>query len=339
MDENKSEYVLGIESSCDETSASILKDGKEILSNVISTQIATHIQYGGVMPEIASRLHLENVGYVLDQCFKVANVKPEQIDCVAVTGKPGLIGALHVGVLAAKTFAAYYNLPIIDVHHLAGHIYANEFCGDFMFPLLAVVVSGGNSELVYMKDHLSFEIIGETLDDAIGESLDKIARALGLPYPGGVAIDKLTKGKTITPMKLPHVKAKGYNLSYSGLKSSLIREINKKKEMGELNEELIEQYAFSTEKAFVDQLLDKAFKAANDYKVKQIVMGGGVSANSYLRSEILRRGEKNYSILIPPLWCTTDNAAMIAKAGYHMWKKGQVSDLSFSPSASAILGE
>jgi N6-L-threonylcarbamoyladenine synthase len=332
------EYVLGIESSCDETSAAVLKNGTEILSNVISTQIATHVLYGGVMPEIASRLHLENVGYVLDQCFLQAKISPSQLSAVAVTGKPGLIGALHVGVLAAKTVAAYYNLPIIDVHHLAGHIYANEFCGEFKFPLLAVVVSGGNSELVYMKDHLDFKIIGETLDDAIGESLDKVARALGLPYPGGVAIDKLTKDQEITPIKLPHVKASGYNLSYSGIKSHLVREIELEKEQGLLTPDRIKQYAFSVEKAFVDQLLDKAFKAAEDYHVQQIVMGGGVSANSYLRKEIVRRGQASYSILIPPLWCTTDNAAMIAKAGYRMWKNGQVSDLGFAPEASAELG-
>jgi N6-L-threonylcarbamoyladenine synthase len=334
-----SEYILGIESSCDETSAAVLKDGKEILSNVISTQIATHVKYGGVMPEIASRLHLENIGYVLEECFEKAGIKPEQLNAVAVTGKPGLIGALHVGVLAAKTFAAYYNIPLINVHHLAGHIYANEFAGDFIFPLLAVVVSGGNSELVYMKDHLSFEIIGETLDDAIGESLDKVARELGLPYPGGVAIDKLTKDQDIEPLKLPHVRAKGYNLSYSGLKSSLIREIGEKKAKGELNDELIKRYAFSAEKAFVDQLLDKAMKAADDYHVKQIVMGGGVSANSYLRKEILKRGQTQYNILIPPLWCTTDNAAMISKAGYRMWKQGKTAELDFAPQASSILGE
>lgn len=334
----KDEYVLGIESSCDETSASVLKNGKEILSNVISTQIATHIKYGGVMPEIASRLHLENVGYVLDQAFKQANITPDMLSAVAVTGKPGLIGALHIGVLAAKTIAAYYDIPLIDVHHLAGHIYANEFAGDFIFPLLAVVVSGGNSELVIMDKHLDFKIVGETLDDAIGESLDKVARALGLPYPGGVAIDKLTKGQVIEPIRLPHVRVKGYNLSYSGLKSSLIRSIGQEKEAGKLTDERIKQYAFSVEKAFVDQLLEKAFKAAEDYNVKQIVMGGGVSANSYLRSQILARGQDKYNILIPPLWCTTDNAAMIAKAGYRMWKEGETADLSFSPVASAELG-
>jgi N6-L-threonylcarbamoyladenine synthase len=295
------EYVLGIESSCDETSAAVLKNGNEILSNIVSTQIATHVLYGGVMPEIASRLHLENIGYVLDQCFQKAGIKPEQLSAVAVTGKPGLIGALHVGVLSAKTIAAFYNKPIIDVHHLAGHIYANEFCGEFKFPLLAVVVSGGNSELVLMKKHLDFQIVGETLDDAIGESLDKVARALGLPYPGGVAIDKLTKDQNIVPLRLPHVHVKGYNLSYSGIKSALVREINEQKEKGLLTPDKVKQYAFSVEKAFVDQLLDKAFKAAEDYNVKQIVMGGGVSANSYLRKEITSRGEGKFEILIPPL--------------------------------------
>lgn len=332
------EYILGIESSCDETSAAILKNGTEILCNVISTQIATHQQFGGVMPEIASRLHLENVGYVLDECFKKAGISPNQLSAVAVTGGPGLIGALHVGVLTAKTIAANYNIPLINVHHLAGHIYANEYVGEFIFPQLAVVVSGGNSELVLMKDHLDFKIVGETLDDAIGESFDKIARALGLPYPGGVSIDKLTKDHDVTPLRLPHVRVSGYNLSYSGLKSSLVREIEKLKTEGKLTPELIKIYAFSVEKAFVDQLLDKAFKAADDFHVKQIVLGGGVSANSYLREAIMKKEEGRYKILIPPLWCTTDNAAMICKAGWRMWKRGEVASLDFEPLASKELG-
>jgi N6-L-threonylcarbamoyladenine synthase len=335
----KDQYILGIESSCDETSAAVLKNGKEILSNIISTQIATHVQYGGVMPEIASRLHLENIAYVLDQCFLKAGIKPEQLDAVAVTGKPGLIGALHIGVLAAKTIACYYGIPLINVHHLAGHIYANEFAGDFHFPLLAIVASGGNSELVYMKDHLDFQIVGETMDDAIGESLDKVARVLGLPYPGGVAIDKLTKSHDFPLVKLPKVQVRGYNLSYSGLKSYLIRTIEEEKKAngGALSQERVCEYAFSAEKAFVDQLVGKALKAAEHYHVKQIIMGGGVSANTYLRQEIVRRG-KGYEILIPPLWCTTDNAAMIAKAGAHMYEKKDFASLDFAPSASAELG-
>lgn len=335
----KDEYILGIESSCDETAAAIIKNGEVLLSNTISTQIATHQKFGGVMPEVASRLHLENVGYVLKDCFAQAKIKPEQLTAVAVTGGPGLIGALHVGVLAAKTIANFYQIPLINVHHLAGHIYANEFAGKFIFPQLAVVVSGGNSEIILMKDHMSFEIIGETLDDAIGESFDKIARALGLAYPGGVNIDKLTKDQDIPVIKLPKVHASGYNLSYSGLKSSLTRKIKDLKAKGEMTPELVKSYAFSVEKAFVDQLLDKVFKAAKAYKVKQIVMGGGVSANSYLRKEIIRRGQDLYKIVIPPLWCTTDNAAMIAKIGSRLYKMGRTDSLDFAPQASRELGQ
>lgn len=331
------EYILGIESSCDETAFAILKNGKELLCNVISTQIATHIQYGGVMPEIASRLHLENIGYVLQECFQKANIKPEQLTAVAVTGGPGLIGALHVGVIAAKTIAANYNIPLINVHHLAGHIYANEYAGDFHFPLIAVIASGGNSEIIYMKDDLDFKIIGETLDDAIGEGLDKIARELGLPYPGGVSIDKLTKGLDIKPIKLPSVKVKGYNLSYSGLKSNAIRQIQEYKSKNMLDEDMIKTYAYSVEKAFMDQLLKKVFLAAKDYKVKQIVFGGGVSANSYLRKRVYEISKNDYEVLIPPLWCATDNAAMIAKVGHLMYKKKMLADLDFSPLASVEL--
>jgi N6-L-threonylcarbamoyladenine synthase len=331
------EYILGIESSCDETAFAILKNGKELLCNVISTQIATHIQYGGVMPEIASRLHLENIGYVLQECFQKANIKPEQLTAVAVTGGPGLIGALHVGVIAAKTIAANYNIPLINVHHLAGHIYANEYAGDFHFPLIAVIASGGNSEIIYMKNDLDFKIIGETLDDAIGEGLDKIARELGLPYPGGVSIDKLTKGLDIKPIKLPSVKVKGYNLSYSGLKSNAIRQIQEYKSKNMLDEEMVKTYAYSVEKAFMDQLLKKVFLAAKDYKVKQIVFGGGVSANSYLRKRVYEISKNDYEVLIPPLWCTTDNAAMIAKVGHLMYQKKMFADLDFSPLASVEL--
>lgn len=333
----KDEYVLGIESSCDETAFAILKNGKELLSNTISTQIKTHMQYGGVMPEIASRLHLENIGYVFLQTLKEANINVEDISLVAVTYGPGLIGGLHVGVIAAKTIAAFLNVPIVKVHHLAGHIYANTYVGDFKFPLIAVLASGGNSEIIYMDKDLSYKIIGETLDDAIGEGLDKIARCLQLPYPGGVSIDKLTKDKDITPIKLPNVRVSSYNLSYSGLKSHVIKEIDKIKEKGQFNEKVQLQYAYSVEKAFVDQLLKKVMKASEDYKVKQIVIGGGVSANSYLRKRIYEIAKDKFEVLIPPLWCTTDNAAMIAKVGYLMYKKGIVSDLQFPCEASSEL--
>lgn len=329
----KSEYILGIESSCDETSAAILKDNNELLSNVISSQIKTHQKYGGVMPEIASRLHLENVGYVLDTCFKEAKIDPHDLTAVAVTGAPGLIGALQVGMVTAKTIAMNYNIPLIYVHHLAGHVYANEFASPMKFPLLAVIVSGGNSELVIMREHLNFEIIGETQDDAIGESLDKVARMLGLPYPGGLAIDRLVKDHTKATIKLPKIHVSGYNLSYSGIKSHLLREISKVKEEGKLDEDMVERFACSAEHAFVDQLIDKIKLAVKDYKVKQIIVGGGVSANSYLRSK-MKEIFSNYDLVLPPLWCTTDNAAMIAKVGHYMLEKGLVADYSVSALAN-----
>lgn len=335
----KDEIIIGIESSCDETAVAVLKNRTEVLANVVSSQIKTHMQFGGVMPEIASRLHLENVGYTIKAALDESKINLDDISAIAVTKGPGLIGALHVGVTAAKTMAAYLNKPLIGVHHLAGHIYANEYVSQLKFPLLAIVVSGGNSEFVYMKDHLSFEIIGSTLDDAIGESLDKIARALGLPYPGGVAIDKLSQDPNTPVIKYTKPHAPNYDLSYSGIKSALIREINEKTKNAPLTEEEIKTYAKSVEHALVDQLLDKGLKAAKDYNVKQIVLGGGVSANSYLRAEIVKRAGKDYEVIIPPLWCTTDNAAMIAKVGSYLYEKKQFMDLSEGPVASLDLSE
>lgn len=331
------EYILGIESSCDETSAAILENNEKLLSNVISSQIKTHQEYGGVMPEIAARLHLENVGYVLNECFEKAGIAPDQLTAVAVTGGPGLIGALHIGMITAKTIAMYYHLPLISVHHLAGHIYANEFAAPIVFPCLAVVVSGGNSELVFMDRHLSFKIVGETVDDAIGESFDKVARVLGLPYPGGVAIDRLVKDHSKATIKMPKPRVSGYNLSYSGIKSHIIREVQELKNKNLLTEELVERYAASAEHAFVDQLIGKVKKAAHDFAVKQIIVGGGVSANSYLRQQMKEIFSSDYNLVLPPLWCTTDNAAMIAKAGHYMLAAGQTVDLSAPSEATREL--
>lgn len=335
----KDEYILGIESSCDETSMSILKNNNELLSNVISTQIKNHQSFGGVMPELAARLHLESVGYVLEECIRTSNIDLKDLSAVAVTGGPGLIGGLQVGMIAAKTIAMYYNIPLLYVHHLAGHIYANEFVKPLQFPCLAVVVSGGNSQLVYMKDHLSFEIIGETLDDALGESLDKVARVLGLPYPGGLAIDKLVKNHDIETIPLPKPHIDGYNLSYSGLKSHIIREIDELKRKGLFNNEFVLKYATSVEHAFMEQLINKVKKAAKDYNVKQIIIGGGVSANSYLRMRMKETFEKKYDLVLPPLWCTTDNAAMIAKVGHYLLERNIVSSLDAESRASYQLDE
>ena len=225
--------ILAIESSCDETSVAITKDGK-LLSNVINTQIEVHQKYGGVMPEIASRLHCENIALVLKEAVEKADIKLEDVDAFAVTRGPGLIGALHVGMQCAKTLSLLYKKPLIPVHHLAGHIYANEFNEELKFPLLAVVVSGGNSELVLMKGHMDFEIIGETRDDAIGECYDKVARVLGLPYPGGIPIDKLAKeGEHTYHLPKPLAGEDTYDMSFSGLKTNVINLVHNLEQKGE----------------------------------------------------------------------------------------------------------
>ena len=326
MEQNKDLIILGIESSCDETAIAITING-ELKANVISSQIEVHQKYGGVMPEIASRLHLENIAVVLDEALKKSGVTMEEVSAIAFTRGPGLIGALHVGLQAAKTLALIYKKPLIPVHHLAGHIYANEFIEPLLFPCLAVVVSGGNTELVYMKEHLSFEIIGETIDDAIGESYDKVARVLGLPYPGGVAIDKLAKEGEHT-YKLPEpLKDNSLNVSYSGLKTAVINLVNKEKMLGhEIN---VPNMAKSFQDVAIKEIMDRVVRATSLYKVKEIVLAGGVSANSYLRSEIVKEFENTpIKVVIPPLWATTDNAAMICKVGEYLYKKGLFTDLS-----------
>lgn len=318
--------ILAIESSCDETAIAIIKDDV-LLCNVVSTQIAVHQKYGGVMPEIASRLHLENIGVVLKEALETAGVTLDDIDAFAVTRGPGLIGALHVGLQAAKTLSLIYNKPLIPVHHLSGHIYANEYICDLEFPLLAVVVSGGNTELVILKDHLDFDVIGETEDDAIGECFDKVARVMGLPYPGGVEIDKLARnGKHTYNFKTPSSNDK-YNFSYSGLKTSVINFINscsmKNEEYNRNN------LARSFEEVACDIVVKKSLEAVKEYGCKMVVLAGGVSANSYLRTKFLEAFEMSETkIIIPPLWCTTDNAAMIAKVAVHLYKEKIFAPLS-----------
>ncbi|MDD7621723.1 MAG: tRNA (adenosine(37)-N6)-threonylcarbamoyltransferase complex transferase subunit TsaD [Candidatus Onthovivens sp.] len=322
----KDTIILAIESSCDETSCAILKNNK-LVANIVSTQIEVHQKYGGVMPEIASRLHLENILCVIDEALSKASIKLDGVDAFAVTRGPGLIGALHVGLQAIKTLALIYNKPIIPVHHLCGHIYANEFIDELKFPLLAVVVSGGNTELVLMKEHLNFEIIGETKDDAIGESFDKVARVLGLPYPGGIQIDKLAKeGKHSYNLPTP-LHDGSLNVSYSGLKTAVINLVHK---LEQNNEEVnINDLAKSFQDVAVNMIIDRVKKAVNLYEIKEIVLAGGVSANSYLRQEIVNLFKNsNIKVIIPPLWCTTDNAAMIAKVASHLYERNIFAPLS-----------
>ena len=320
--------ILAIESSCDETSIAIIKDD-ELLANVVATQISMHQQFGGVMPELASRLHCENVLYVLDEAVRKANIKLEDVDAFAFTRGPGLVGALHIGMQVAKTLAMLYDKPLIPVHHLAAHIYANEYVKPLKFPLLSIVVSGGNTEFVYMKQSLDFEIIGETKDDAIGECFDKVARTVGLPYPGGIPIDKLSKeGKHTYKLPFP-LHDDSLDFSYSGLKTAVINLVNNEKQKGhEIN---VPDLCKSFQDVAVGMIMDRLDKALDRYDIKQVVLAGGVSANSYLREMMHKRLDNtDVDLIVPPIWCTTDNAAMIARLASHLYDLKIFAPLSVS---------
>lgn len=320
--------ILAIESSCDETGIAITRNG-QLLCNIVSTQIDVHQKYGGVMPEIASRLHTENILIVLKEALEKAAIDRSEIDAIAITRGPGLIGALHVGMQAAKTLALVLNKPLIPVHHLAAHIYANEFVTPLKFPLLAVIVSGGNTEFVIMERHLDFKIIGETKDDAIGECYDKVARVLGLGYPGGIPVDRLAQTGSHT-YKLPSPLLKeGYDFSFSGLKTNIINLVNNAKQRGE--EIRPADLCTSFQETAMDVIITKAIKAAKDFKVNQVVVAGGVSANSYLRKNIVKEiSALGIEVTIPPMWCCTDQAAMIAKLGEYLYDRQMFAPLSVS---------
>lgn len=320
--------ILAIESSCDETGVAITRNG-QLLCNIVSTQIDVHQKYGGVMPEIASRLHTENILIVLKEALEKAAIDKCEIDAIAITRGPGLIGALHVGMQAAKTLSLVLNKPLIPVHHLAAHIYANEFVTPLKFPLLAVIVSGGNTEFVIMERHLDFKIIGETKDDAIGECYDKVARVLGLGYPGGLPVDRLAQTGSHT-YKLPSpLLNEGYDFSFSGLKTNIINLVNNAKQRGE--EIRPADLCTSFQETAMDVIITKAIKAAKDFKVQQVVVAGGVSANSYLRKNIVKEiSALGIEVTIPPMWCCTDQAAMIAKLGEYLYDRQMFAPLSIS---------
>lgn len=309
--------ILAIESSCDETSIAVVEDGKNVLSNVTYTQIEIHKQYGGVVPEVASRHHIEKVTYVLEGALTKANITLDDIDAVAVTNTPGLVGSLMVGINTAKTIALAFGKPLIYVNHIHGHIYANYLTSEFKFPLIALVVSGGHTEIVLMKDHFSFEILGETLDDAVGEAYDKIARVVNVGYPGGPIIDKMASLGNPT-YKLPHVKLgkDSYDFSFSGLKSAVINLHNKAEQNGEtLN---ANDLAASFQDAVVDVLVSKTKRAIEEYNCKQVIVAGGVAANKGLRNamkEMIEK-QKDVTLTFPPFEYCTDNAAMIGVAAY-----------------------
>ena len=322
--------ILAIETSCDETAVAIIRNGKDILSNIVSSQIDIHKEYGGVVPEIASRIHIENISLVIEEALKQANLSMDDITAIGFTQGPGLVGCLHIGVLAAKSLAWSYDKPLIPIHHILGHICANEFVTQLKFPVLALVVSGGHTELVWMESFSEFELIGSTQDDAIGEAFDKVARVMGLSYPGGVAVDKLAKeGKEHYTLPVPKTE-KPYDFSFSGLKSAVLQLIAREKKAGrEINNA---DLAYAFQKTAIKQLLDKTELLIQNRKPAHVVLAGGVAANSYLREEITKQMEKHADIelTIPPMYCCTDNAAMIGVAAYHRYLNHSFADLSVS---------
>ncbi|KSU69270.1 tRNA (adenosine(37)-N6)-threonylcarbamoyltransferase complex transferase subunit TsaD [Bacillus altitudinis] len=331
MSEKKDRFILGIETSCDETAASIVKNGKEIVANVVASQIESHKRFGGVVPEIASRHHVEQMTIVLEEVMTQANMTFQDLDAIAVTEGPGLVGALLIGVNAAKALSFAHQIPLVGVHHIAGHIYANQLVGELVFPCLALVVSGGHTELVLMKEHGSFEVIGETLDDAAGEAYDKVARTMGLPYPGGPHIDRLAHEGEPT-IKLPRawLEEGSYHFSFSGLKSAVINTLHNASQKGETIAP--EDLAASFQESVIEVLVGKTLKAAEAYGVKQVVLAGGVAANKGLREALTSAFAKlpEVNVMIPPLSLCTDNAAMIAAAGTIAFEKGIRGDMAMN---------
>jgi len=316
--------VLAIESSCDETAAAVVKNGREVLSNIISSQIELHTLYGGVVPEIASRKHIENIDFVVDEALKKAGKSLEEIDAVGVTHGPGLVGALLVGVAYAKALAFALNKPLIGVHHIKGHVAANFIeHKDLKPPFICLIVSGGHTNLVKVKDYNDFEIIGRTRDDAAGEAFDKVARSVGLGYPGGPKIDKAAKEGNPLAINFPKAKVNDnkYDFSFSGIKSAVLNYQNQAKMK---NEEInVPDLVASFQKSVVDVLTEHTIAAAKEYNFKTVAMAGGVAANSCLRESLQRECDaEGIRFCYPsPVYCT-DNAAMIGAAAYFDYMKG-----------------
>lgn len=332
--------IMGIESSCDETSVSILKNGKTILSNIISSQISIHREFGGVVPEIASRQHLEAINGVMQTALDEAGITLADINAIAVTAGPGLVGALLVGVSFAKSLAYSLGIPLIPVHHIEGHISANYVAHPNLEPpFVCLVASGGHSHIVYAKDYSEFEILGRTRDDAAGEAFDKISRVLGLGYPGGPAVEKAALTGNKAAFKFPRVHLDNrFDFSFSGVKTAVINEIHKIKQR---NEEInINDVAASFQEAVTDILVENTLNAAKYKTAKTVCMAGGVASNTYLKNKMADAAAKcGITLYSPPPVLCTDNAAMIACAGYFEYKKHNFSDLSLNAYPSLQLGE
>jgi N6-L-threonylcarbamoyladenine synthase len=320
---------LAIESSCDETSVAIVKNGREVLSNVISSQIEIHKKFGGVVPELASRKHVENINQVIKEALLEANVTLDDVDIIGVTQGPGLIGALLVGLSTAKGLAYSLNKPLIPVNHIKGHIFANFITSkDLEPPFICMVVSGGHTHLINVKNYTEFEILGKTMDDAIGEAFDKVSRAVGLGYPGGPLIDKMAQtGKDVC--KFPRPLFDNYNFSFSGVKTAVINYINKNKDAN------INDICRSFEEAVTDVVVINSEKAIKEYKVDKFALAGGVAANSMLREKLLKMCEKNnIKFYKPDIILCTDNAAMIGCAAYYDYLNGKVADMNINAIAN-----
>ena len=324
--------ILAIESSCDETSMAIVKNGCEVIECVVLTQMDTHAEFGGVVPEVASRMHTENITMVLEELLKKSKYTKDNIDAIAVTYAPGLLGSLLVGLECAKTIAFVWNKPLIKVNHTIGHIYANNLMKKMTYPMLALVVSGGHTDMVIMRDDYKFEKLGSSLDDSIGEVYDKVARVLGLKYPGGPNIERLAQnGKYSYDLPKP-VNDDTYNFSFSGLKSAVINLVhNEEQRNNEINKE---DLAFSFQYIAIDELVRKVELAINNTGVKNMIIAGGVSANKYLREQMKNLCEKyNVELTIPDFKYCTDNAAMIGAAAYPLYLKKDFSKLDINASS------
>lgn len=323
--------VLAVESSCDETSVAVVEDGRKVYSNVIASQIDTHKKFGGVVPEIASRQHVEAINTVLKEGLDEAGVDLKDIDIIAATKGPGLIGALLVGLSAGKTLAIAANKPFVGVNHIVGHVCANYISfKDLEPPFIGLIISGGHTYLIEVKDYVDFTLHGRTVDDAVGEAFDKVARSMGIGYPGGPIVDKLAKeGKETIDFPRVMIKEDNYNFSFSGLKTAVLNYLNSTKLRGE--EIVIEDVCKSFQEAVVDVLLEKSFRLAREKNMDKIVLCGGVSANSRIREAFEEKGEKeNIKIFYPDLKLCTDNAAMIASAAYYEYMAGNLDEENFA---------